>query len=169
MQSRGRGSSSSPWGLVLAVGIVAVLFGLIIVVNPFDSLRAITALVGVFLLIAGIVGVVAGRSRGAAGAAGPVVAIIGGIVLLVLPGVTLKVLAVVVGLILLTWGLVTVLAAWRERASGGSMAGGIALSVLGLVVVVWPGPTLALISLLVGIAVLLFGIGMVVQALRMRS
>jgi hypothetical protein len=172
MQSRDRGlPSSTPWGLVLAIGVLAVVFGLIVVANPFDSLRVVTALIGVFMLVAGIAGLVAGRGRGATGVAGPLVAIIGGVILLVLPGVTLKVLAVVVGIILLVWGIVSALAAARDRGpgGGGSVAGGVVLAVLGLVVVVWPGPTLALITLLVGIAVLLFGVAMIVQAIRMRS
>lgn len=163
--------SSTPWGLVLAIGVAAVVFGAFVVVNPFDSLRVVTAMIGVLLLIAGIVGMVAGWGRGPMGAAGPLVAVVGGVILLLLPGITLKVLAIVVGLILLVWGVVTTVAAARDRRprSNGSMAGGVVLAAVGLVVVVWPGTTLALITLLVGIAVLLFGVAMIVQALRMRT
>ncbi len=172
MQRRDGGlPSSTPWGLVLAIGVTAVAFGALVVANPFDSLRVVTALIGVLLLVVGIVGMVAGWGRGPVGAAGPMVAVVGGVILLVLPGVTLKVLAIVVGLILLIWGVVTTVAAARDRRPGssGSMAGGVVLAILGLVVVVWPGPTLALITLLVGIALLVFGVAMIVQAFRMRT
>ncbi len=172
MQGFDRGvSSSAPWGLVLAIGVIAVVFGAIVVANPFDSLATVTALIGVFLIVAGVFGLVAGRGRGAVGFSGPIVAIIGGVVLLFLPGVTLKVAAVAVGVILLVWGVVTALAAWRgrERGAGGSMAGGVVLAVVGLVVIVWPGPTLSLLTFLFGLAVLVFGVGMIVQAVRMRS
>ena len=172
MQGRDRSlSSSAPWGLVLAIGVIAVVFGAIIVANPFDSLRTVTALIGVFLVIAGVVGLVAGRGHGMAGLSGPLVAVIGGVILLFLPGVTLKVAAVAVGVILLVWGVVTAFAAWRERGSStsGSTAGGVVLAVVGLVVIVWPGPTLALLTLLFGVAVIVFGVAMVVQAIRMRT
>jgi uncharacterized membrane protein HdeD (DUF308 family) len=166
-----RRDTSAPWGLLLAAGVLTALFGLILILNPFDSLRVVTAMIGVLLLIAGIAGVAAGWGRGAAGSAGPVVAIIGGLILLILPGITLQVLAVVVGLILLVWGIVSVVVALRDRrpGQGGSVLGGVALALLGLVVVVWPGPTLALITLLVGVGVLLFGVALIVQALRLRS
>lgn len=172
MQRRDSGlPSSTPWGLVLAVGVAAVAFGAFVVVNPFDSLRVVTALIGVLLLVAGGVGMVAGWGRGPVGAAGPLVAVIGGVILVVLPGVTLKVLAIVVGLTLLVWGIVTTVAVARDQrpGSGRSLAGGVVLAAVGLVVVVWPGTTLALITLLVGIAVLLFGVAMIVQAFRMRT
>ena len=172
MQGHDRGpTSSTPWGLALAIGVIAVVFGAVVIANPFDSLRTVTALIGVFLIVAGVIGLVAGRGHGAVGFSGPIVAVIGGVILLFLPGVTLKVAAVAVGVILLVWGVVTALAAWRERGrtTGGSMAGGVVLAVLGLVVIVWPGPTLSLLTLLFGIAVLVFGVAMIVQAIRMRS
>lgn len=172
MQGHDRGlTSAAPWGLVLAIGVIAVVFGAIVVADPFDSLRTVTALIGVFLIIAGAIGLLAGRGHGAAGSAGPLVAVIGGVILLVLPGITLKVAAAAIGVILLVWGVVTALAAWRERrrGAGGSVAGGVVLAVVGLIVVVWPGPTLSVLTLLFGIAVLVFGVGMIVQAIRMRS
>lgn len=171
MQGYDRGrSSSTPWGLVLAIGVIAVVFGAIVVANPFDSLETVVALIGVFLIVAGIVGVVAGRGRGAAGFSGPIVAIVGGVILLVLPGLTLKLATVAVGVILLVWGVVTALSGWRDRdrGAGGSLVGGVVLAVVGLVVVVWPGPTLSLLTFLFGLAVLLFGVAMIVQAIRMR-
>ena len=167
---RGR-SSSAPWGLVLAIGVIAAIFGAIVAFNPFDSLETVVALIGVFLIVAGIVGMIAGRGRGAAGFSGPIVAVVGGVILLVLPGLTLKLAAVAVGVILLVWGVVTALAAWRERdrGAGGALAGGVVLGVIGLVVIVWPGPTLSLLTFLFGLAVLIFGIGMIVQGIRMRT
>ena len=186
MQGHDRGlTSSTPWWLALAIGVIAVVFGAfvvqlgaIVVANPFDSLRTVTALIGVFLIVAGVIGLVAGRCRGAVGVSGPLVAAGGGVLLLLLPGITAKLLAVAVGVILLVWGVVTLLAAWRDRdrGTGGSMAGGIVLAVVGLVGVAWPGPTLSLITLFFGIAVLLLGVAtilqgarMIVQAIRMRS
>jgi uncharacterized membrane protein HdeD (DUF308 family) len=165
--------SGTPWGVLLAIGIVAVVFGLIVIANPFDSLRFVAALIGLFLLIAGIIGVVASvRGRGGTGSwYGPVIAIIGGLILMVVPGLTLQLLAVLVGAILLIWGVVTALQGVRGGGGReqGSVVGGIVLAVLGLVVVAWPSASLSLITLLAGIAILLFGIALIVQAFRLRT
>ena len=42
------------------------------------------------------------------------------------------------------------------------------VAVIGLVFIIWPGPTVTILMILVGLAALLFGIGAIVQALSLR-
>lgn len=166
------GVPASMWGGLLIGGIIAVILGIIVVFNPFDSVRFLTVVVGIAFVVAGIFGIVAairGTSRVSIWA--PIVALIGGIVLIVVPEGSVKTLAIIIGIILLAFGIVTIVGAIGARQDGGwaPVLVGAVLIVLGLIVIVWPGPTLALIAVLVGISVLVSGIGMIAQAFRLRS
>ena len=101
----------------------------------------------------------------------PIVAIVGGVILLFWPGLTLKALAVIVGLTLIAWGAVQsglAIASAREGRSGMLLTG-VAILLLGVIVVAWPGPTLALLTTLFGAAVILAGAAAVALGLRMRK
>jgi len=165
-----RGTRSSAWPVLLGVGVVAIILGLVVVANIWESLRFVGILIGIALLFSGVVGLALGARRGGTSAAAAVVAVIGGVILLFWPDLTLKALAVIVGLTLIFWGGVQsglALASSREGRSG-MLVSGVLLLLLGVVVVAWPGPTLALITTLVGVAVILGGVAAVVQALLLR-
>ena len=101
----------------------------------------------------------------------PFVVLVGGIVLIAWPEGSVKTLAVLVGIILLAFGALTVAASATQRQGGGwgTILVGIVLAALGLVVIIWPGPSVALMAVLVGVSVLICGIGMVAQGLRLRG
>jgi len=64
-----------------------------------------------------------------------------------------------------------VVLALSDRQSGGwavALAGTV-LAVIGLVVVVWPGPSIAFLAFLAGVAIVLFGFAMVAQGFRLRG
>lgn len=163
---------TTPWGVLLVGGIIAIILGILVVFNPFDSVRFLTVVVGIALVVAGIFGII-GAMRGTSGIgwAGPAVALIGGIILIVFPETSVKTAAIVVGLIWLAFGIVTIVVAIAGRGDDrwAPLLAGMVLAVLGIIVIVWPGPTLAIVAVLVGIAVLIAGIGMVAQALRARN
>lgn len=166
-----RGSGSSTWALLLGVGVVAIIIGLVIVANIWESLRFLSIVVGLVLLFAGVVGIAVGARRERGGVLGPIVALIGGVVLLFWPDLTMKALAVVVGLTFIAWGAIQAGVAFTHKGEGrgGTLLGGVLILLLGVVVVAWPGPTLALLTTLVGLAVIAAGIAAVVQALSMRK
>lgn len=169
--SQTRGSGSSSWAILLGVGVVAIILGLVVVANIWESLRFLGIVAGLVLLFAGVVGIAVGARQGGGGILGPIVALIGGVVLLFWPGLTMKALAVIVGLTFIGWGGVQsglAIASSREGRSG-MLVSGVLILLLGVVVVAWPGPTLALLTTLVGIAVIAAGIGAIVQALIMRK
>ncbi len=166
-----RVSGSSSWAILLGVGVVAIILGVVVVANIWESLRFLAGIAGLVLLFAGVVGIAVGTRQGGGGILGPIVALIGGVVLLFWPGLTMKALAVIVGLTFIGWGGVqSGLASASSREGRSSMlVSGVLILLLGVVVVAWPGPTLALLTTLVGIAVIAAGIGAVVQALIMRK
>ena len=61
------GTTGKAWGLVLAVGIVAVVFGILVLANIWGSVHLVAIFAGLFLLFAGVLQFfVGGGSRGPA-------------------------------------------------------------------------------------------------------
>jgi uncharacterized membrane protein HdeD (DUF308 family) len=158
---------------VLGLGVVGVIFGIVVLSNAFNSVAALTWLTGLFLLFMGIVQLITLR-RGAerrAQAIGALIAIVGGIILLVWPGETLKVVAFIAGITFLLWGIVRTLSAFREIGDNRTreLAVGIVLIVLGIMVMAWPSATITLVGILIGLVALIWGIVMIVGALNLRK
>ena len=158
------------WGLVLAVGIVAVVFGILVLANIWGSVRLVAILAGLFLLFAGVLQLFAGGGGRTGRIVAGIVAIVAGIALIAWPESSVKTIAVIVGLAFLVSGVAVAVAAISARGDGyGAVVGfGAVLGVIGLVFIIWPGPTVTLLMILVGLAALLFGVASIVQALSLR-
>ncbi len=166
------GTTGKAWGLVLAVGIVAAVFGILVLANIWGSVHLVAIFAGLFLLFAGVLQFFAGSgSRGRTGriVAG-VIAIVAGVALIAWPEASVKTVAVIVGLAFLIWGISVAVAAIAARGEGsGVVAGfGFILAVVGLIFIIWPGPTVTLLMILVGLSALIFGISAIVQAFALR-
>jgi uncharacterized membrane protein HdeD (DUF308 family) len=137
------------WGVMLAAGIVAVIFGIIVLANIWSSVRLVAILAGLFLIF---------------------VILVVGLVLVFWPDSSVKTVAVLVGLAFLFWGVVMAIAALVDRGEGwGITAGfGVLLALVGIIVIAWPGPTIAILMILVGIDAILFGASMIAQGLALR-
>jgi uncharacterized membrane protein HdeD (DUF308 family) len=160
------------WGLVFAVGIVAVVFGIIVLANIWGSVRLVAIFAGLFLIFAGVLQFFAGGRTGRTGRliAG-VIAIVAGIALIAWPEASVKTVAIVVGLSFLIWGIAVAVAALASHGEGyGVVAGfGFLLAIVGIVFIVWPGPTVTLLMILVGLSAVLFGISAIAQGLALRK
>jgi len=166
----GRKAMSGAWGLVLAVGVVAVVFGILVLANIWGSVHLVAIFAGLFLLFAGILQFFIGGGGKTGRIIAGVVAIILGIALIAWPEASVKTVAVIIGLAFLISGVSVAVAAIAARGEGyGAVVGfGAIIAVIGLVFIIWPGPTVTILMILVGLAALLFGIGAIVQALSLR-
>jgi len=166
----GKQAARGAWGLVLAVGIVAVVFGILVLANIWGSVHLVAIFAGLFLLFAGVLQFFIGGGGKTGRVVAGVIAIVAGVALIVWPGASIKTVAVLVGLAFLISGVAVAVAAISSRGEGyGAVVGvGAVLAVIGLVFIIWPGPTVTLLMILVGLAALLFGIGAIVQALSLR-
>ena len=168
-----RGPDRRNWGLLLAVGIVSIVFGIIVLANIWGSVRLVAVLAGLFLLFAGVVQLATmsgARSKGGRIVSG-LLAVILGVMLIVWPESSVKTVAVIVGIAFLVWGLAMALAALMDRGEGSGVAAafGAILAIIGIIVIAWPGPTIAILMVLVGVNALVFGISAVAQALALRK
>ncbi len=166
----GRKAMSGAWGLVLAVGVVAIVFGILVLANIWGSVHLVAIFAGLFLLFAGILQFFIGGGGKTGRIIAGVVAIILGIALIAWPEASVKTVAIIIGLAFLISGVSVAVAAIAARGEGyGAVVGfGAIVAVIGLVFIIWPGPTVTILMILVGLAALLFGIGAIVQALSLR-
>ena len=168
-----RALSRRYWGVMLAAGIVAVIFGIIVLANLWSSVRLVAILAGLFLIFAGIVQFVnaAGAERKTGKIIGGLIILIVGVVLVFWPDTSVKTVAVLVGIAFLFWGVVMAVAAFVDRGDGWGIAAGfgILLALVGIVVIAWPGPTVVILMILVGIDAILFGASMIAQGLALRK
>jgi drug/metabolite transporter (DMT)-like permease len=166
----GRRAASGAWGLVLAVGIVAVVFGILVLANIWGSVHLVAIFAGLFLLFAGIMQFFLGGGGKTGRIIAGVIAIVAGVALIAWPEASVKTVAVIIGLAFLISGIAVVVAAIAARGDGyGAVVGfGVVIAIVGLVFIIWPGPTVTILMILVGLAALLFGIGAIVQALSLR-
>ena len=168
-----KASAHRYWGVMLAAGIVAVIFGIIVLANIWGSVRLVAVLAGLFLVFAGIMQLVhaAGAERKTGKIIGGLVILILGLVLVFWPESSVKTVAVLIGLAFLFWGVVMAIAAFVDRGEGWGLAAGfgVLLALVGIVVVAWPGPTIAILMILVGLDAILFGASLIAQALALRK
>ena len=159
------------WGVLVALGIVALVFGIIVLANIWASIHLVAIFAGLFLLFAGIMQFFAGGgARGGRIVAG-ILAIVAGVALIAWPDASVRTVAVIVGLSFLIWGVVVAVAAISARTEGyGVVAGfGAVLAIIGVVFIAWPGPTVTLLMILVGVSAVLFGISSILQGLALRK
>jgi uncharacterized membrane protein HdeD (DUF308 family) len=165
-----RQTARGAWGLVLAVGIVAVVFGILVLANIWGSVHLVAIFAGLFLLFAGILQFFVGGGARTGRIVAGVVAIVLGVALIAWPEASVKTVAVIIGIAFLISGISVAVAAIAARGEGyGVIVGfGAIVAVIGLVFIIWPGPTVAILMVLVGLAALLFGVGAIIQALSLR-
>lgn len=114
--------------LFTLLGALSLTIGVLVMRDPLQTVEIVALLFGLFWLVSGIVGLVATLTEtslpvrgGAAFLAG--LCVLAGLLLLLWPGITLTALTWLVGLWLITWGLLTTaLAFWirhveKETAS----------------------------------------------------
>jgi len=161
------------WGLLVAFGVVALVFGLVVLANIWASVHLVAVFAGLFLLFAGVMQLVSrstGRSRAGRIFAG-LLAIVAGIVLIAWPGASVKTVAVVVGVSFLIWGAAVAIAALVDRGEGSGVVAsfGALLAVVGVIFIVWPGPTVTILMVLGGASAILLGIACIAKGLALRK
>ena len=161
------------WSLYLLAGIVSVIFGVIVLSNVFAGLATLVWLAGFFLLYAGIVDLTSAsciRPRWLSALMG-LLAVAGGIAALSWPGVTLRALALLLGIAFVVWGGARVLVALLARGEGWiwQLAGGVASAIVGFIAMVYPGLTVLALAVILGADSVLWGLIAGAQGLAMRG
>ncbi|WP_137872049.1 HdeD family acid-resistance protein [Rhodococcus sp. Q] len=167
------------WWLLLIRGIIAVIFGIVALVWPDVTVKALIVVVGIFWIIDGIVSAVrAIQARKVVMSwvwwlAGALVSVIAGVVLFVWPDLTALAFAYLMGFWAILVGILEVIGSFQVMANGGqwigSMVAGALALIFGLILVIWPGSGITGLMWLVGIFAIAFGVLFIVGAFQVRS
>jgi hypothetical protein len=158
-------TAAVPFWQTLTLGAITALFGIVVLAWPSETLRVLGALVGIWLVVAGVMRVAAafgepqrlGRRllTGLVGAA----MVVGGVACLRNVANGVVVLALIVGLAWLLTGLseigIALMTHGRPRVWLSTM--GVVSLIVGLLFVLWPGASLGAMVLLTGVSALLVG------------
>jgi uncharacterized membrane protein HdeD (DUF308 family) len=158
-------AATGGWWLLLLVGLISVIAGILIIAKPGDSLTTLAVIAGIFLLADGIIELAAAlmhgtQSRGMVALLGAVTAI-AGVLLIRHPIGGVVAVALLIGIWLITVGVVRFIAAFDFEANRGwNMGVGLIEVIAGIVIVANPNIGFATLAVLVGIAFIVNGLAM---------
>lgn len=167
------------WWVMLLRGVAGILFGIVAVLGPGISLAALVLVFGAYAFADGVLNVASAiRRRGASDRwwallLEGVVGIATGIVSFVWPGITALVLLYLIAVWALVTGAFEIGAAIRLRkiitGEWLLVLSGIASIVLGVLLMLFPGPGALVVVLWIGAYALVSGALLIALALRLRS
>jgi uncharacterized membrane protein HdeD (DUF308 family) len=161
------------WWLFVALGVICIATGIAAIVWPDVTLLALGVIFGVFLMIAAlleIIDAVTGDPGGRAlSAILGVVALIAGLICIRRPGESLLALVIAVGIYLVASGVIRIVRAFgSEGRRGAGIALGVLDAVVGIVILAWPKVGLGTLAILFALSMLLRGAFVLVVGFQLR-
>ncbi|MEV7923854.1 MULTISPECIES: HdeD family acid-resistance protein [unclassified Kitasatospora] len=170
--------AKAAWQVLLLAGIVSLALGIVVFVWPRETLLVVGVLFGLYLLVIGIVQLVAAFGTHASTAL-RVLAFISGAICVLLgllcfrsAAQSLVLLAIWIGIGWLFRGITQLAAAVSDPempARGWQAFAGAANTVAGVLLLVWPVGSIAALTVLAGCWLLILGLIEIVTALQMRG
>ena len=162
------------WWAIALRGVAAILLGILAFVWPGLTLVVLVIMLGAYLLVDGVLGLIAGAtSRSWLLLVEGVLGVIAGILTLLWPAITAVVLLVLIAVWAILTGAAELYAAVRLRRLIKNewllILGGLASVVFGILLLVRPGAGLLALVWLVGVYAFVFGVLMLGLALRLRG
>ena len=165
--------SQNPWILVLIAGIITTIFGLLVLFNPWEGAQALIFLVAVAFIISGIATMLENDERfpRTVTMLSGGVWIVTGLIILVWPDETLKVLAILAGVGLIVRGGLRAAVAWNEQVIHKTyyVVMGIVNLAFGLILIAWPEPAITIVAFLLGINIFIAGILEIAMSFELRE
>lgn len=153
------------WWLALLIGALSIVAGIIVILKPSHSLSTLAVIFGIFILIDGIVALIAAvtgetQNRGLLAVLGAL-SVVAGVLLIRHPLGGVKAVALLLGIWLIAAGVVRLVAAfaypegrvWRILAA-------LILAIFGIVIVSNPHIGYTTLAVIAGIGFICYGIGM---------
>ncbi len=162
---------SAKWWVFLALGAVSAVLGVVLMFDLFAAVSTLALFVALGLVVTGVGELItAGRYRSTLGLVAGGVLVVGGVIAAVWPDITLWVLAVIVGVDFLVSGVARILGALSLRVEGWGwlLFGGVLSVAVGVLALAWPGATILVLALLLGIRMLLFGVSEIMFGLSLH-
>ena len=164
------------WTMALFTAIITVALGIIILAWPGETLKVLSILLGLQLLLFGLFRLISAFSAGtdSPGIIGfiGVIGMIAGVLVLRHPFETVTLLATILGVVWIVGGSIDLMSALADSSltdRGFTALSGLLSVAGGVIVVAWPSPTLLVISVIGGIYLVATGVVIASAALRMRA
>lgn len=170
-----QGVPKHAWILWLVLGLFSLGIGIWLILSPEVAIGTLAFLLAIALFMSGISEIVTAgdRLKPWFGYLLGAIFLIAGFVVLLRPGKSLWFLAIVVGISVVVTGLGQIFLALADRESirhwGLLLFIGIAGVVVGVLAMVWPGITVLVLALLIGIRLIIFGVVQIAISLQLRS
>jgi len=161
------------WWIPLLFGLASVALGVTALASHVGALTTLVGMFAISLLYAGgaeIAFAATTRYRTWVGVVAGVTSIAMSVVALFWPGITLLVLAVIVGASLISWGLYRIYLSFSDpilRPRAVALIEGILLLGLGILALAWPEASVLVLAVLVGVFLIVFGVFSVVNGLHL--
>lgn len=162
------------WWLAALIGIVSIIAGIVVIAKPSNSLSTLAVIFGIFILVDGILELVASLSRrtqnrGLLAVIG-VISVIAGVLLIRHPLGGVRAVALLIGLWLIAAGLVRFVAAFETPENRLWRIGvALILGIFGVVIVASPDIGYATLAVITGIGFVCYGIGMLALGWAMHA
>lgn len=162
------------WWVFVLFGVMTLGVGVFFVVSPHETLSTFTVIAGIFLLVDGVLAIVAsifsrGDGRGLLALIG-VLSALAGLVLVKKPFDTLVVFTLIVGVWFVVAGIARFVAALASpEGRGGNIVTAILDVIAGIVILSWPDLGLSTLAVIIGIALILRGLFFIVAGWQLHS
>lgn len=158
------------WWVMLVIGLFSVALGIIMVLHPYDSVAWLAWLAGLFLVLGGISGFF-GAKRREVGIGWAITSLVLGLVLMRFNDESIKVVAVIAGIGYLLRGVFRAVAAFmdRDQYTVPLLVVGAVGIVVGLIMIVDPELSVAVLGLVLGIGALIAGIGEILTSFELKK
>ena len=163
------------WWVFVLRGVLAATLGLFALIWPTLTLQILVLLVGAYLIADGVMGLVIAvrRSARAGRMLQPAVSVVLGLALVLWPGESARTLFVVLGAAALFIGVSYVVTARRFGVDAMDRqlmtVAGVVVSVLGVILIIWPGAAVVTLSWIIAAAALLAAAVLIFLGLRFRE
>ncbi len=163
------------WGLFVLFGLASIALGVTALASRIDAVATLVAVFAASLIFAGMAELAFAtttRRHTWVGVLVGVASIAAGFIALAWPGVTLLVLAVLIGASLISWGVYRVYLSFVDpypyiRPRAVTLIEGILLVALGVLALGLPNVSILVLAVLVGVFFIVFGIFSFVSGLHM--
>jgi len=165
------------WWLYLVTGVVSLLIGAALVWFREETLTFIGILIGLWILFFGIIrfllALFGGESEGRLMLA--VVGVLGialGIIVMKNPTETIGIIAVIIGLFWIIFGLIDVFQGVTTSDMPGrwwTVVGGLVAAAAGVLLVFWTEPTVMVLALIAGILLIIEGVLEIIGAFKVKA
>jgi uncharacterized membrane protein HdeD (DUF308 family) len=151
------------WYLLLILGVLTFALGVFFIVDPHETLKVFTVILGIFLLVDGafaLVGAVfgSGEARGVLAVVG-VISVLAGLLLIEQPFTALHIFVLVIGIWFIVAGVARFVSAFSFPAGRGWQIFIALVDVAaGILILAWPSIGLSTIGIIIGIVLVLRGI-----------